>query len=75
MKENEGVDHWSDTRKFFNDGCPFCQSHNFLEGPHGGLSINFKCAECGAAFNDMGPFGVELLNGPNKPQLKRLSEG
>ena len=66
MNSNEGVDHWSDNQKFFEDGCPFCKSKDFLEGPHGGLSINFKCAnkECGATFNDMWHFGIDLLSQP-----------
>lgn len=32
--------------------CPDCGGEKFLEGPHGGLSINFCCAGCGARFND-----------------------
>ena len=32
--------------------CPDCDSHEFLEGPHGGMSINFCCRQCGARFND-----------------------
>lgn len=62
MNNNEGVNHWSDNKKFFENGCPFCKSKDFLEGPHGGLSINFKCAKCESTFNDMGPFGIDLLN-------------
>lgn len=66
MNSNEGIDHWSEKQKFLEDGCPFCKSKEFLEGPHGGLSINFKCANkvCGATFNDMGPFGIDLLSQP-----------
>lgn len=58
------MDHWSDRYAFFSNGCPFCQSREFLEGPHGGLSINFKCKKCEARFNDMGPFGIDLLSRP-----------
>ncbi|MBA7495941.1 hypothetical protein ES702_06537 [subsurface metagenome] len=54
--------HWDNRMLFFNDGCPFCKTNYFLEGPHGGLSINFKCRECGAIFNDMGPFGIDLIS-------------
>lgn len=32
-----------------------------VEGPHGGLSVNWNCSRCGAGFNDMGPFGVERI--------------
>ena len=49
------------SKDFFENGCPFCKSNDFLEGPHGGLSINFKCEKCGSTFNDMGPFGIDLL--------------
>ena len=71
MNNREGIDHWSDTKKFFDDGCPFCGSKEFLEGPHGGQSINFKCARCGATFNDMGPFGVDLLA---RPEVKHTRD-
>jgi len=52
------------------EGCPFCCCEEFLEGPHGAGSINFKCNMCGATFNDMGPFGVELVGWPEKEPLK-----
>lgn len=61
MNSNEDVDHWAEVGKFFKDGCPFCESKEFLEGPHGGLSINFKCVGCGTTFNDLGEFGIDLL--------------
>jgi len=32
--------------------CPECQGKEFLEGPHGGNSINFACANCWMRFND-----------------------
>ena len=60
------MDHWSNREAFFNDGCPFCQSKDFLEGPHGGMAINFKCGKCGARFNDTWAFGIDLLSGPEK---------
>ncbi len=33
--------------------CPDCKGHDFKEGPHGGLSVNIKCAnpKCGSGFN------------------------
>jgi len=73
MNKNEGVDHWSDTEKFFEDGCPFCKSKEFLEGPHGGLSINFKCGKCGARFNCMHLFGIDLLSEP-ETECKNIVE-
>lgn len=69
MNSDEGVDHWSDNEKFFEEGCPYCKSKEFLEGPHGGNCINFKCASCGATFNDMWVFGIDLLSGPESNQL------
>lgn len=48
--------------------CLFCKSHGcFKEGPSGGLSQNIYCVCCGAGYNLMGPFGVEIiaLPGPN----------
>lgn len=36
-----------------HDRCPFCGRSNFIEGPHGGLSVNIFCAHppCEAGFN------------------------
>lgn len=31
--------------------CPFCGCYDFYEGPHGGISVNWYCAECLAGFN------------------------
>jgi len=39
--------------------CPECHGTQFLEGPHGGLSVNFCCVGCGARFNDGWPFGIQ----------------
>lgn len=39
--------------------CP-CGGTRFLEGPHGGLAINFCCAACGRRFNDT-LFAIEEL--------------
>lgn len=42
--------------------CPFCGSRKgFQEGPHGGMSVNVKCANCGTKLNLMGPFTPELI--------------
>jgi len=47
----------------YSNRCPDCGSKgSFLEGPHGGLAVNFKCGHCDASFNDMGPFGIERLS-------------
>lgn len=43
--------------------CPDCGHEKFIKGPSGGRSVNFKCGECGAKFNSLGPFGVERIGG------------
>lgn len=50
--------------KFRLGVCPDCDTAPLLEGPHGGLSVNYGCGnpECGSRFNDMGPFGVERIS-------------
>lgn len=40
--------------------CPNC-CRELKEGPHGGLSVNWDCHHCGAKYNEMGPFGWELV--------------
>lgn len=50
--------------------CPFCGCKKFIEGPSGGLSVNMYCAntdECGARFNDMGPFGWDVIHETSMP--------
>ena len=44
--------------------CPACGGNWFYEGPHGGASVNVKCANpvCGKKFNWMGPFGFSEIN-------------
>jgi hypothetical protein len=39
--------------------CPSCGDSIFLEGPHGGMAVNFCCATCWMRFNDMGPLGIK----------------
>lgn len=44
--------------------CPFCGCKRFIEGPCGGASQNMYCGntdECGARFNDQGPFGWDVI--------------
>lgn len=56
--------------------CPFCRSDKFFEGPHGGLSVNWFCARCGAGFN-LGPaeyseFGQLIAEpGPSPDSFQR----
>lgn len=59
--------------------CPDCEA-GLVEGPHGGLSVNYYCADnttCGSRFNVMGPFGVERISeaSPLKPREKTASDG
>lgn len=48
--------------------CPFCLSTDFYEGPSGGMSTNWYCANepCGAGFNltPIRGFGCQLIRGP-----------
>lgn len=59
--------------KFLEGGtCPDCGHKGLLEGPHGGLSVNYYCGDqekCGSRFNVMGPFGIERITdaSPKKP--------
>jgi ribosomal protein S27E len=42
-----------------NGTCPNCKKKTeFYEGPHGGISINIKCASCGAKFNVTPMIGI-----------------
>ena len=36
-----------------------CGGRDFLEGPHGGMAVNFCCAHCYARFNDLIVFPIE----------------
>ena len=42
--------------------CPDCSSKEFLAGPCGGASQNFKCATCGSEFNICWPFCAERID-------------
>lgn len=41
--------------------CPGCAGDRFYQGPRGGMSINVKCAGCGAAFNYSPVVGLSLI--------------
>lgn len=41
--------------------CPGCTADQFYQGPRGGMSINVKCAGCGAAFNYSPVVGLSLI--------------
>ncbi|KKN77859.1 hypothetical protein LCGC14_0355960 [marine sediment metagenome] len=40
--------------------CPDCESKKFYEGPSGGASTNFQCADCKSEFN-ISPFTAERI--------------
>lgn len=46
------------------DKCPDCGGRQWLEGPHGGGSVNIYCASCGAGFNHTGFFGMDRIAAP-----------
>lgn len=54
-------------RLFEERRCGFCDSQEFLEGPHGGMSVNIMCASCGARFNICPPFSAEVIGQPTIP--------
>lgn len=63
MSTNEMEKLDSDELARFRGGaCADCGAP-LIEGPHGGLSVNWRCGDalCGSGFNDMGPFGVERI--------------
>jgi len=62
-KDREHVTEFEMTL-FQANKCPDCEQEGFLEGPHGGLCVNFKCAnpQCGSRFNHMGPFGIDRIS-------------
>jgi hypothetical protein len=41
--------------------CPGCGGERFYQGPRGGMSVNVKCAGCGAAFNYSPVVGLSLI--------------
>jgi hypothetical protein len=53
--------------------CPDCRGVRFLEGPHGGVCVNIKCANCGAKFNVVpglpGTFGKQRIGWPEKRKI------
>ena len=53
--------------------CPDCNGTEFLEGPSGGLSINFACAVCWSRFNDC--IGTIQRFGKVEGKTKRIFRG
>lgn len=55
---------------FDNGVCPFCYKDEFYEGPSGGMSTNWFCAnpDCGAGFNLtlIKGFGGQLIRAPRQ---------
>jgi len=54
--------------KFFEAICPDCGEQKLMEGPHGGLSVNYMCDGCGSKFNHMGVFGVQRISDKGTPK-------
>ena len=50
VSETDGGKLWA---TIATNHCPDCNRIGFFEGPHGGLSVNIRCANpaCGARFN------------------------
>jgi hypothetical protein len=49
---------------YFTTGhCIFCDSTDLIEGPHGGMSVNWYCGNgnCRAGYNVMGPLGAQII--------------
>lgn len=42
-------------------GCPDCGCACFYPGPRGGMSVNVKCAMCGACFCYCGPLPAHRI--------------
>lgn len=41
--------------------CPNCGNVNWLAGPGGGSFGNIQCDGCLTYYNDLGPFGLQML--------------
>lgn len=52
------------------NGCPDCQSDNFLEGPSGGMCVNVKCENCGHTFNIFPMLGAGHRISPTEEEIK-----
>ena len=57
--------------------CPDCLgSDGFFEGPHGGVSVNFKCAnpKCGSRFNGLESLEfVDRISEPSPDKQKKVT--
>ncbi len=42
--------------------CPDCGTKKFLEGPHGGVSVNIMCDKCKSEFNICPGLFAERIN-------------
>lgn len=41
--------------------CLKCKGTKWEEGPGGGSFGNIKCSNCGAKYNNLGPFGLQEI--------------
>jgi hypothetical protein len=67
-RNREELKEW-EKAELFASRCPDCAGEYFLEGPSGGMSTNWMCANdaCGSRFN-LAPLGPKTLWG------ERISE-
>lgn len=49
--DRENLSAWEKNYLNTQKTCPDCATGELMEGPHGGIAINFKCEKCGSAFN------------------------
>ena len=42
--------------------CPNCGNDKWYEGPGGGSFGNIQCGNCGKAYNNLGPFGLNEIS-------------
>jgi len=56
---------------FLMHKCPDCGAE-IVEGPHGGMSVNYICIGlgCGSRFNSMGPIGIERISEPSPRKVQ-----
>lgn len=54
--------------------CIDCGVARWQEGPSGGMSTNYQCAECGSRFN-VGPGTIERIGFNDKLRIEWLEKG
>ena len=65
LTQGDRIEHGTLLARWMNahQACPVCRAHGkFMAGPRGGMAQNFRCSGCGSTFNNIGPFGVDVLS-------------